>query len=49
MRNSLALFIRLPTIPITWYLKVSISVIQDDSYESGVINNDVTIEVLNAD
>jgi len=29
-RNSLALFIRLPTIPITWWLKDSTSVIQDD-------------------
>ena len=40
-RNSLALFIRLPTIPITWWLKDSTSVIQDDGYDSVIINNDL--------
>ena len=41
LRNSLALFIRLSTIPITWCSNVLSTVIQDDRHNSVVINFDL--------
>jgi hypothetical protein len=41
LQNSLALFIRLSTIPITWCSNVLSSVTKDDLHNSVVINFDL--------